>query len=258
MSVEDVRRNYNAVGLKVVEAMYSDDYLSIGGVESTMSLATAAGITSQHHVLDIGCGLGGPALHLAATIGCRVQGLDLVDLSVAETNQRAADRGLDELVEAVEGDATEMPFDDEDFDVVWGQDAWCHVVDKQALISECFRVLKPGGTIAFTDWLVTGELIGAERDRVLSAAASTEMATWDEYRQLLGSAGFVDLRESDVSDVFAAQYRDIYARLGDREAELVETYGRKVFDIIAGLNGTINDAFTAGLIGGGRLIATKP
>lgn len=258
MSVEDVRRNYNAVGLKVVEAMFGDDYLSIGGVESTTALATAAAITADHQVLDIGCGIGGPALHLAATIGCRVQGLDLVDISVAETNQRAADRGLDHLVEAVEGDATVMPFDDERFDVVWGQDAWCHVVDKQALISECFRVLKPGGTVAFTDWLITSELTGSERERVLSAAASTEMATWDEYRQLLGSAGFVGLQELDVSDVFAAQYREIYAGLRQREPELVEAYGRKVFDIVADLNSTINDAFTGGQIGGGRLIAHKP
>lgn len=257
MSVEDVRRNYNAVGLKVVEAMFGDDYLSIGGVESTTALAEAAGISSDHHVLDIGCGIGGPALHLAKTIGCRVQGLDLVDISVAETNQRAADRGLGHLVEAVEGDATDMPFDDERFDVVWGQDAWCHVIDKSALISECFRVLASGGVVAFTDWMITGEMSGSEREKVLSAAASTEMATAAEYRDLLGSAGFVKLDELDVSEVFAAQYREIYAGLRDRESELVGTYSRKVFDIIAGLNSTINDAFTGGLIGGRRFIARK-
>ncbi|MGH1487800.1 MAG: class I SAM-dependent methyltransferase [Acidimicrobiales bacterium] len=258
MSVEDVRRNYNAVGLKVVEAMFGDDYLSIGGVESTTTLAEAAGITGEHHVLDVGCGIGGPALHLASTIGCRVQGLDLVDISVAETNQRAVDRGLDHLVKAVEGDATDMPFGDAEFDVVWGQDAWCHVVDKSALVSECFRVLTAGGIVAFTDWVVTGEMSGSEREKVLSAAASTEMATSAEYRDLLGSAGFVNLEELDVSEVFADQYRSIYAGLRHRESELVDTYSRKVFDIIAGLNGTINDAFSGGLIGGRRFIAHKP
>lgn len=257
MSVEDVRRNYSAVGSRIIEAMYSTDYLSIGGVASTEELARAAGIGPDDRVLDVGSGLGGPALHLASTVGCRVEGLDVVDRNVAEATRRAEDRGLADVATFTEGDATTMPYDDAAFDVVWGQDAWCHVVDKSALIAEVARVLAPGGRVAFTDWLVTGKLPEGDRDAVLGAAASTEMIDAARYRELLAANGFVDVEEQDLSSRFAEQYRSIYAGLETMESELVDTFGREVYDIVARLNGLIDGAFTSGGLGGGRFLARK-
>ena len=51
------------------------------------------------------------------------------------------------------GTVTELPYEDNTFDVVWGEDAWCYVDDKEKVIAEAMRVLKPGGTLAFTDWI---------------------------------------------------------------------------------------------------------
>lgn len=257
MTVEDVRRTYNAIGLRIMEAMYSDDYLSIGGSASTDELAAAAGIRADHRVLDVGSGLGGPALRLAETIGCRVQGIDLVDLNVAEAGRRADERGLVDLVDFTEGDASAMPFDDASFDVVWGQDAWCHVIDKVALVAECARVAAPGATIAFTDWLVTGEMGPDERATVLTAAASSEMATAADYRRLLATHGFTDIDETDLSGLFADQYRAIYGRLPELETELADAFGGDVFEFVLELNGSIEQAFTDGKIGGARFIARR-
>jgi SAM-dependent methyltransferase len=50
-------------------------------------------------------------------------------------------------------DVLEMPYAAGTFDFVWGEDAWCYVTDKDKLVAEAARVLKPGGTIAFTDWV---------------------------------------------------------------------------------------------------------
>ncbi len=58
MSTSDVSRNYSRTGSELIEKIYSDDYLSIGGKASTDSLASDAGITVEMKVLDVGSGFG--------------------------------------------------------------------------------------------------------------------------------------------------------------------------------------------------------
>ena len=139
MSNEDVLTNYNAIGIDVIERMYSDGYLSIGGDESTREQARLGGIAAGHQVLDVGSGLGGPACLLAGEFGCNVTGLDLVELNVAAARKAANASGVSDATRFVQGDATAMDFADAEFDVVCGQDAWCHVDDKAAFIAECAR-----------------------------------------------------------------------------------------------------------------------
>jgi len=257
MSVEAVRKNYSQVGAFLIEKLYSDDYLSIGGTQSTDILADYAGITKDSRVLDVGSGLGGPALHLAGSRGCRITGLDLVDTNIEESRRRAEDRGLKNLVVFQSGNATNMPFNSGCFDVVWGQDAWCHVPDKAKLISECVRVLAPSGTIAFSDWLQTAEMEAAQSQEIHEATASTNMATMARYCELLAECGLSVQKREDISPIFIKQYQEIIARLGGLETEISEQFGLKVYRIMQEKNGAILRAFEDGLIGGGRIVATQ-
>ena len=122
-------------------------------------------------VLVLGCGPGREAVGLAER-GCKVTGLDLLELNIEQAESRAHDRGLAALADFQLGDATEMPFPDGSFDVVMGQDAWCHVPDKDELIRECARVLRPGGAIVFSDWLQVGAMEADIEAEMLSATAS--------------------------------------------------------------------------------------
>ncbi len=253
-----LRTNYNTVGVAVMQAMYSDDYLSIGGIESTNDLAHRAGVTSASRVLDIGCGVGGPMLQLAEAFGCRVTGLDLVDTSIDRARQLAADRGLDTLATFEQGDAAALPFADQSFDVVWGQDAWCHIPDKPAMLAEAARVLRPGGTIAFTDWVVGQGMTEDERHRALDAAVSTTAVSTGDYQALLTEAGFVNSVHQDISASFVARYQTICAGLHERRSELIAQFGDRVFAIVAETNGTILRGFEGGAIGGARFVATLP
>lgn len=249
-----LRVNYNTTGVAVMQSMYSSDYLSIGGTSSTDALAAAAGATAYHRVLDIGCGVGGPALRLAEAFGCRVTGVDLLESSIEIANASARQRGLASLARFTPADATQLPYASQSFDMVWGQDAWCHVPDKTSLIAECFRVLAPKGTIAFTDWLAGEEASSPAGEKALDAAVSRHACTAAEYERLLGEAGFIDIEVVDVSDQFTRQYRQVCAGLETRQAELTEQFGERVFGIVAGTNGTILEGFESGAIAGGQFI----
>ena len=77
-----VRTNYNPTGAAIIEKLYgAPGYLSPGGPEATATLAERIQLTAQDHVLDAGCGVGGPALRLAQHYRCRVTGLELVESS---------------------------------------------------------------------------------------------------------------------------------------------------------------------------------
>ena len=157
VGLEQVREVYAGPGGLLWEVLMGEQ-IHVGGAEATATLARQAGITASSVVLDVCSALGGPARQLAATTGCAVVGLDGTFRMHDEARRRTRAAGLEPKVRFELGDALDMPFDDETFDVVWGQDAWCYVTDKETLLGECARVVKPGGVVAFTDWIETGPM----------------------------------------------------------------------------------------------------
>ena len=118
---------------------------------STDELISLAPPDSSETVLDVGCGLGGSARHLAASCGCRVTGLDLTQEYVDVADELTRRTGLDDRVGFVQGSAVELPFDNESFDVVWTEHAQMNISDKNTFYGEISRVLKPGGRLMFHD-----------------------------------------------------------------------------------------------------------
>ena len=115
------------------------------GREATANIASLLNLQPNSHVLDVGSGIGGPSRYLASKFGCRVTGLDLVEEYCRVADSLAKRVKLDKLLTYRQGDATQMPFEDGAFDVVWTQHASMNIADKKRLYSEMHRVLKPGG-----------------------------------------------------------------------------------------------------------------
>ena len=257
MLVEAIEKNYNKLGIEIIETIYTDDYLSIGGTASTEELAALAGVTQHSQILEIGSGVGGPALHLAETFDCHVIGLDLVKTNVEEANRRAKARKLDHLTSFQQGDALNMNFPSGSFDIVWGQDAWCHIPDKAKLIEEVGNVLKSGGLVAFTDWVETGPLTGKPREDMLAAMAAPNIATLNDYKSYLENNGCKIVHQENVSGVFVDQYKKIMSRLIEMKETLSEQFSPKIFEIVVERNNYILEAFQSGALGGGRVVAKK-
>jgi len=141
---------------KDIERLSPDDLAPVDefhtrGRAATIELARMLSLTADDHVLDLGCGIGGPSRYLANTFGCRVTGLDLTPDYIRVAAMLAERTGLSDKVTYRQGDALAMPFADGSFDVVWSQNVVMNIADRDRLYREVCRVLKPGGRYAFAD-----------------------------------------------------------------------------------------------------------
>ena len=115
---------------------------------ATRDLAQLACIRPGARVLHVGCGIGGPARTLAVEYGCHVTGIDITE-SYVEAGRMLVERvGLIDAVSLFEGNALDLPFDEESFDVVWMQHVSMNVLEKGRLYREARRVLRHGGRLA--------------------------------------------------------------------------------------------------------------
>jgi SAM-dependent methyltransferase len=176
-------------------------------------MAEEIGLNDKMQVLDIGSGLGGPSRRLASNYGCHVTGLDLTEAYCRFARALSIRLGLDHLVSYRTGNALDMPFDDMRFDILWTQHAAMNINDKTRLYSEMFRVLTPGGHLAIYDVMSGpgGEVyfpVPWARDSSISF-----LATEDELRRYLETAGFRIVSWRDTTETglawFAAKSAEI-------------------------------------------------
>src|SRR5258708_3891744 len=113
------------------------------GRAATVDLARLLDLTGTERVLDVGCGIGGPSRFLAQRHGCRVTGIDLTAEFCRVAEMLAKRTGLDRPVEYRQGDATDLPFADGAFDVVWSQNVAMNIADRTRLYGEMHRLLRP-------------------------------------------------------------------------------------------------------------------
>lgn len=253
--------NYSDVGAALIEKLYAEDFLSLSGAAGTDRLVTASGVAVGEtepgaHILDIGCGLGGPAMRLARDHRLRVTGIDLVDTVVATARERVAAAGLDQRIEIRQGDATALTFADASFDAVFSQDALCHVPNKAAALSEAARVAKPGAAIAFTDWVETGPMPDALRAAALEALCAANLQTRAGYEALLAGVGYRVTVSDDISAAFTATYEQVMSRLEAMETEISERFSPRVYGIMVARNESIRRAFADRALGGCLIAAT--
>lgn len=133
-----------------ITALSEVDHLHGGGLATTEVQADLAGIPKGCHVLDAGCGIGGPSRFLADSYGCTLEAIDLTPEYVQVAHQLNEKVGLSKKITVKIGSVTDLPYADQTFDVVISQNVSMNVADKTAMFSEALRVLKPGGIYTFS------------------------------------------------------------------------------------------------------------
>jgi len=190
------------IGLADVQAVYDGaegdlwelvmgEQIHIGGLASSMDLADRAGIETGSEGVDLCFRNGAGMRFLVRFRGVKhMTGIDATDRVVERGRLRTEEEMLSDRIDFVVADATDSGLPDALADFVWGEDAWCYVEDKARLIAEAARIVRPGGTLAFTDWLAGPEAMsGEEAERYLRFMKFPNLLDLDDYRTLLENCG---------------------------------------------------------------------
>jgi SAM-dependent methyltransferase len=214
-------KSIEGIGLADVQAVYGGpegrlwelimgEQIHIGGFTSSMDLAEQAKIEAGMKGVDLCCCNGAGMRFLVRFRNvARMQGVDATGTVVEQGRQRCQQAGLADRIQFTLGDATRSGLASAGADFVWGEDAWCYVVAKTRLIAEAARIVKPGGTIAFTDWV--------EGDKGLSQAEAERYLRFMKFPNIQTIGGYCDLLKANGCDVLVAKdtgrfapYVDLY------------------------------------------------
>jgi ubiquinone/menaquinone biosynthesis C-methylase UbiE len=188
--LSDVQSVYSGPEGRLWELLMGEQ-IHIGGFQSSMELAQRAAIAAGSHGVDLCCCTGAGMRFLVRFLNvARMTGVDATSAMLKLGRRRCAQEGLADKISFLKAGATKTGLPAASFDFVWGEDAWCYVEDKPKLIAEAARLVKPGGKIAFTDWMEgQAGLSDSEAARYLAFMKFPNILSSAEYQSLLQSAG---------------------------------------------------------------------
>jgi ubiquinone/menaquinone biosynthesis C-methylase UbiE len=191
------------------------DEFHIRGDTATKELIELSDFTSEQHILDVGCGIGGSTRRLSFETDCRVTGIDLSDEYIETAERLTQLVNMQEQVTFRAGSALALPFDGNAFDGIWSIQMNMNVEDKLSWLKETYRVLKPGGRAVFYE--VCGNKNTPLYFPVPWAQDSTMsfLAPLEEFRNILTSAGFVISVWNDKTDLAEKAFAQVQKPEGD-------------------------------------------
>lgn len=260
ISLKDVNAVYSGPEGKLWELIMGEQ-IHVGGFAHSMILAQKAGISEGQKVLDLCSALGAGLRFLVGNFKVKGFGLDGTEHMCDEAKRRAERDGMADAIEFKLGDVTSIPWADSNFDVVWGEDAWCYVTDKDKLIGEAARVLKKGATIAFTDWVEgPAGLSDADAERINTFMKFPYMESRKGYEALLEKHGFDVKVSEDLTEEFAG-FIELYLQMVSKQltfdALRIIGWNAEMMQAIGGEMSFMLGSARSGAFGRTRIVAVK-
>jgi ubiquinone/menaquinone biosynthesis C-methylase UbiE len=198
-----------------LEAMWGEGYLSPGGPNEVRRIVEDVDFSGKQ-VLDFGCGCGGVSLFLAQEFPlAHITGFDVEGPVIERARRRANAKNMGDRIDFVRGQPGPLPFQEAGFDVVFSKDALSHIADKEALFREVYRVLRPGGVFAASDWLIShdGPMSVEMKEFLAAADLSFGLASPDRHEAAMRDAGFEKVSLRDRNSWYRAEAREELERL---------------------------------------------
>ena len=225
--------HYDEKIIAFLEDLWGDGFLSPGGADEVRRVLDGVAVYNKS-VIDIGCGSGACAILLAQECGASsIVAIDVESPVCKAANKRVIANGLSDKVSIQLVEPGPLPFADEMFDLVFSKDSIIHIPDKEALALEAYRVLKPGGCFAASDWLISHDNSpSSEMVEYLKAEGlDFAMASPARYEKAMKNAGFVDVelvnRNSWYSQV---ALKELEWLSGNKKSELYQEHGKELID----------------------------
>jgi phosphoethanolamine N-methyltransferase len=217
---------YHDSMIDMLELIWGKGFLIPDGPENVRRIVAGLDLADKT-VLDIGSGIGGPALILAGEMGARITGIDLEGPLVARARAYAEAAGLGDRIEFRQVTPGPLPVDDEAIDVVYSSGVFTQVADKLEMFKEVSRVLKPGGVFTCYDWMKGEEPYSDDMRYWFELEGLTyAMETLDEHGRILKDAGFVDIELEDDQQAYRDLCHQEYEKMqGPLKATMLELLG---------------------------------
>lgn len=234
--------------------------IHVGGLRSTLELADRAGIRAGMQGIDLCCCTGAGMRALVRLRGvASMTGVDANARMLERGRARCAEEGVADRIRFVSADVTASGLPAASADFVFGEDAWCYVGDKGKLVAEAARLVRPGGAVAFTDWIEGAGLSDADAEQYLRIMRFPNVLSLADYRRLLGENG---LRVEVAEDTgrFAPAF-ELFLRMIDEQFEYdalrILGFSRERLDLVLQALRFLGDLGRAGRVGQGRFVARR-
>lgn len=260
ISLADVQAVYSGPEGRLWELIMGQQ-IHIGGLTSSTDLAEKAGIPDRGAGVDLCC-CNGAGMRFLLRFGnvAQMTGVDATRTVLDQALRRCRAEGLSDRVRLVEADVCATGLPDAQADLIWGEDAWCYVADKPGLIAEAARLVRPGGVIAFTDWI--------EGPTALSDEEARRLLTFMKFPSILDLPGYSDLLADNGCTVQIAEntgrfapYVDLYLNMLNMQltydALAIIGFDAELMQMLAGEMQFMQDLAHAGKIAQGLFVAGR-
>ncbi|MQA62155.1 MAG: methyltransferase domain-containing protein [Actinophytocola sp.] len=183
-------------------------------------MAGKVSLTAGTRVLDVGSGYGGAARQIAKAHGCHVTCLNLSEVENERNRRLTAEQGLNDLINVVDGSFEDLPFEDNQFDVVWSQDAMLHSGDRVRVLQEVSRVLRPGGEFVYTDPMASDGCDKESLAPILDRLHLDTMGSPSFYERELRRSGMFSIEFENLTPQLATHYNRVLEETERREREI--------------------------------------
>ncbi len=230
----------------------------------TRKMVEWAQLRNGTRVLDVGCGIGGPALYLALEIGCHVTGISTSRVGVQAAASRAAARGLSDQVQFFERDGMANGFPADSFNCAWIMESSHLMEKKDLLLAESARVLRPGGMLVLCDVMVRDAIPFqylvrnlAEFENLNAVFGKQHVEQLSAYKELAEKAGLTVLRAEGISEAVLPTLEHWRQNAQLHRSELRESVGEEYLARFVRACGFLQRLWNEGHLGYGMILAQK-
>ena len=215
--------------LPLIQSLLGDQWHP-GGPALTRKLASSVLMGRESRVLDVASGNGESARVLTQHFGCHVTGVDYSADNCARANAMAVATGLTEKIHFVDGDAEDLPFAEDTFDVVICECSLCVFPNRSTALDEIRRVLRPGGRLGISDVVVNQAIPLSLQDLFGHVLCIGGALSVEGYRDAFAAAGFSSIRSRDASNAL----NDMIDRIERRAGNMKEFLGTRNLELQPG------------------------
>lgn len=242
-----------------------DEELDVATHRLTERMAAGAQFEPGLRVLDVGCGIGAQSRFLASTYGVETVGITTSPVGVETARELTGAAGLSDRASFELRDATANGLPDESFDRVWILESSHLMRDRQALVSEATRVLRPGGRLVWCDIVRHRTIPFLEvRDRreefatLREAFGDARMEPLADYAGWFEAAGLVVELADDLTEATLPTFEAWRRNAAEHRDAVVEALGERGHEAFVRSADILESLWRDGTFGYGLIAAAKP